>query len=365
MTSVRKSPNMMSTTGRIPVMAAPSAMPVKPGSEIGVSMTRSVPNSSTRPFSTLKGVPASATPSPRMKTAGSRRISSASASLTAWPMVSWRRPSAGPLSVDILGDLRRVGEGGFQPERDARCHLGPDLLVERLQLVGAGGSALCQARGQQRDRVPVAKPGILLLPGSVVRAVDVAHVVAAVAVGVAEQKARSLTGPRPLDRSGRGCVHRHHVLAVDLGRLDAERPGARGQVARRRLQIVGVLVVEVVLADVDHRQAPERSHVHRLVEQALTKCPIAEEADGHLIGAAPPGRHRGAGRDAPATADDRVGAQVAPLLVGDVHRTALAPAVAGLLAKQIREHPVYRRPLGQAVTVAAMGAGDVVVALSA
>ena len=52
-----KSPNMMSTTGRKPVMAAPTARPVKPASEIGVSMTRSLPNSSTRPFTTLNGVP--------------------------------------------------------------------------------------------------------------------------------------------------------------------------------------------------------------------------------------------------------------------------------------------------------------------
>ena len=36
----QKSPNMMSTTGRSPVIAAPTPMPVNPGSEIGVSITR-------------------------------------------------------------------------------------------------------------------------------------------------------------------------------------------------------------------------------------------------------------------------------------------------------------------------------------
>jgi len=40
-------------------------IPVKPASEIGVSITRSAPNSSTRPDSTLNGVPASATSSPK------------------------------------------------------------------------------------------------------------------------------------------------------------------------------------------------------------------------------------------------------------------------------------------------------------
>ena len=40
MVSPMKSPNMMSITGRMPVIAAPTAMPVKPASEIGVSSTR-------------------------------------------------------------------------------------------------------------------------------------------------------------------------------------------------------------------------------------------------------------------------------------------------------------------------------------
>ena len=57
MISVRKSPNMMSTTGRMPVIAAPSPSPVIPASEIGESMTRSGPNSSTSPARTLNGVP--------------------------------------------------------------------------------------------------------------------------------------------------------------------------------------------------------------------------------------------------------------------------------------------------------------------
>ena len=94
MTSVRKSPNMMSTTGRMPVIAAPSASPVNPGSEIGVSMIRSGPNSSTSPARTLNAVPASATSSPITNVVGSRRSSSRNASLTACPSVSSRVPTA-------------------------------------------------------------------------------------------------------------------------------------------------------------------------------------------------------------------------------------------------------------------------------
>ena len=83
MTKKRKSPNIKSTIGLEPVIAAPTAIPVKPGSDIGVSIIRLVPNSSTRPESILNGVPASATSSPRRKIVSSRRISSAIASLTA------------------------------------------------------------------------------------------------------------------------------------------------------------------------------------------------------------------------------------------------------------------------------------------
>ncbi len=76
---------MMSTIGRMPVIAAPTPRPVKPTSEIGVSMMRSGPNSSTSPFNTLNVVPASATSSPMRTTVGSRRISSAIASRMASP----------------------------------------------------------------------------------------------------------------------------------------------------------------------------------------------------------------------------------------------------------------------------------------
>jgi hypothetical protein len=41
---------MNSTIGRSPFIAAPTAMPVKPCSVIGVSITRFGPNSSSRPW---------------------------------------------------------------------------------------------------------------------------------------------------------------------------------------------------------------------------------------------------------------------------------------------------------------------------
>ena len=44
---------MYSTIGRSPFMAAPTAMPVKPSSAMGVSITRLAPNSSSMPLLTL------------------------------------------------------------------------------------------------------------------------------------------------------------------------------------------------------------------------------------------------------------------------------------------------------------------------
>src|SRR3989442_9053321 len=85
------------------------------------------------------------------------------------------------------------------------------------------------------------------------------------------------------------------------------------------------------------------------------------KARGDLAAAAHLRRERGPGRDTGRATHDGVGAEVAGLGIRDVHGAALAPAVARLLAQQLREHPVDRGALGQAVAVAAVGAGDEVV----
>src|SRR2546425_872446 len=69
----------------------------------------------------------------------------------------------------------------------------------------------------------------------------------------------------------------------------------------------------------------------------------------------------GAGRQRRAAADDRVRAQIAGVRIGDVHRSALAFAVAGLLAEQLGEHEIGYRAFREAVSVAAMRARDVVI----
>src|SRR5215831_6165152 len=75
--TAKKSLNMISATGRRPVMAAPMAAPRMACSLMGVSRTRCGPNSSSRPTVALNTPPAAATSSPRNTTRSSRRISCA------------------------------------------------------------------------------------------------------------------------------------------------------------------------------------------------------------------------------------------------------------------------------------------------
>src|SRR5688572_6002891 len=173
----RKSPNMMSTIGRIPVIAAPTPRPVKPASEIGVSMMRSLPNSSTRPFSTLNVVPASATSSPIRTIVGSRRISSAIASRMASPKLI-SRTAAAVSGIDVLVDLARVRIRRVDRELHGSVHFRDELLldgVERRLVQRALGE---HRLDEQLERIAFAHPLLFFRFRAVIRARDVADVMA-------------------------------------------------------------------------------------------------------------------------------------------------------------------------------------------
>src|SRR5580658_8419767 len=275
MVSVRKSPNMMSTTGRKPVIAAPTPTPVKPASDIGVSTTRSAPNSSTSPERTLNGVPASATSSPKMQTLESRRISSASASRTACANVSSRSGIDVFLHLVDAGIRRRNGE--FHRGFHLIARFGGDL-IER------GGIRLFLAQQPSREKfdgIAFGLPVLLFLLRAVVFAVDVADVMPTVTIGIGLQKCRTLARTRPLHQPLRDFIHCPHVLAIDRGSLDAERGGAAENSSGCGLRKMGVFVVEIVLADVDHGQLPELRQVHHFIQRSLTESAFAEKADGH------------------------------------------------------------------------------------
>src|SRR6266852_2946494 len=173
MVSVKKSPNMMSITGRIPVIAAPTPTPVNPASEIGVSITRSLPNSSTRPDKTLNGVPASATSSPRMHTRESRRISSANASRTACANVNSRLLfSAKTSGIHVL--LRLVHAGVRRGDRkvDRRLHFFSHFHFDLRENRRIGEILLHQPLPKQLDGIALGLPLLLFLFRAVILAID-------------------------------------------------------------------------------------------------------------------------------------------------------------------------------------------------
>src|SRR5260370_11419433 len=152
-----KSPNMISTTGRSPVIAAPTATPVNPASEIGVSTTRCAPNSSTRPERTLNGVPASATSSPMMHTRESRRISSASASRTACANVSSRS------GIDVLLHFAHAAIRRRNRELYGSFHDGANFFCSCVKRGNVGVALLDQPLRQNENRVPIGLPELLVL----------------------------------------------------------------------------------------------------------------------------------------------------------------------------------------------------------
>src|SRR5580704_10458372 len=279
MVRVMKSPNMMSTTGRIPVIAAPTATPVNPASEMGVSTTRAAPNSSTSPERTLKGVPASATSSPMIQTRASRRISSASASRTACANVSSRS------GIDMLLHFVNVRIGRGDGELYRGFHPGANLRGNSIEGCGVSIALFQQPLRQNRDGIAIRLPLQLFLLGAVVFAIDVADVMSAVTVGIALQESRPASGASAFYQPCRDFMNSAHVLPVNACGFDPEsgRPAKDG--ASRGFLIMRVLVVLIVFADVNHGQLPQLRQIHHFVERALAERAFSEEADGNAIGA--------------------------------------------------------------------------------
>src|SRR5262245_14863780 len=162
---------MMSTTGRKPVMAAPTAIPVNPGSEIGVSSTRSIPNSSTRPVRTLNTVPASAMSSPQIKTVESRRISSTIASRTASANVSSRVSG-----IDVLVHLIWSGVRRIDCELHRLIHFRFYFSVDLVEFRSVRQILRDQPVAEKLDGIALRLPGLFFLLRSIVFAVDVSNV---------------------------------------------------------------------------------------------------------------------------------------------------------------------------------------------
>src|SRR5690606_24416196 len=103
---------------------------------------------------------------------------------------------------------------------------------------------------------------------------------------------------------------------------------------------------------------PHRREVERLQRGALVAGAVTEEGDPDPAGALHLGGQRGAADQRRPTADDAVGAQHALAEVGDVHRAAFAAARPGAPAVDLGHHLPDVDAFGDAVPVAAVGAGD-------
>src|SRR4051812_17248738 len=257
---------MISTTGRMPAMAAPMPAPTIAISEIGVLRTRSGPNSSSSPCVTPIEPPISAMSSPMMNTSSSARMACTSVSRTASRYVS--------SGIDVLECVLGSGIGAVLRELDRRLdhvrHLGVKL---RVVLVGH-----LELRPQQLDRV--ARRAQLARLVAVAVDLRVADVVAAESHGVEVDEDRPVAAARVLERLVRGLVDGLDVLPVRLQRLHPERLRTLGEVADRRVLALGRrLRPVIVLEDEDGGNPPELGKVERLVERADVRRPVAEKRD--------------------------------------------------------------------------------------
>ena len=159
-----------------------------------------------------------------------------------------------------------------------------------------------------------------------------------------------------------GClVHQLDIGAVDDHAIEPESTSALveceiggGAIDPRAHAIL------VVDADENHRQRPQRRQVHALVEDALLHGAVAIEGDRDarlflaLVG------EGGSDRMRDAASDDGIGAEMAEAHVGDVHRSALAAAIAVGLAGDLRQHARRLGPARHEDAVAAMMGGEAV-----
>src|SRR5258706_11090839 len=181
---------MMPPPGRSPVIAAPPATPENPASEIGVSMTRDFPNSSTSPDKTLNGVPASATSSPIRHTVGSRRISSASASRTASPSDNSRTATSG---INVLLHFVQARILSLDRKFDRRINLNLGSRLNLIELRFVREFLPGEPIGKNFNGISFSHPGLFFGLAAILFAVHVADMMALIAVSVAQKKCRTFS----------------------------------------------------------------------------------------------------------------------------------------------------------------------------
>src|SRR5262249_26337025 len=193
----------------------------------------SLPNSSTRPESTLKGVPASATSSPMMQTFGSRRISSLSASRTAWAKVNSRSATSG---IDVLFHLIGSWIWSLHCEFHRFVHLSDQFSFDLLQLILLSDFVRRHPVRQILNRISFCLPALFFGLSPVIFAIDVDDMVTAVPVSVCQDESRAAAVASALSELTRDRIDRTHVLPVDFRRKKSERRRSCQDLSRGRLR---------------------------------------------------------------------------------------------------------------------------------
>ena len=129
-----------------------------------------------------------------MQTRESRRISSASASFTACVKCEFTLWHKDVQCIDILLHLIDAGIGRRDGELHSSFHLGASFIGDSIERGCVRVSLREQPLCVQLDGIALDLPLLLFLLGAVVFAIDVAHVMAAVTVGIDLQERRALAG---------------------------------------------------------------------------------------------------------------------------------------------------------------------------
>jgi hypothetical protein len=132
------------------------------------------------------------------------------------------RPGVSVLQENVIHQLVNRWRAGREGRGERDVHLGADLLVQGLELLGVHPALVNDALLRHLDRVAVGPDLLDVVAGPVGRA-RVGHRVAVVAVGVHLKDERAVAGAAVLDREVGARTHVQHVHAVDLELRGAER----------------------------------------------------------------------------------------------------------------------------------------------
>ena len=158
-----------------------------------------------------------------------------------------------------------------------------------------------------------------------------------------------------------GIINSQYVHAVHGYAGNIIGCGTNRQMLRVRHPMnIGGHTVLVIFQNVDHRQFPCRRHVQRLMEGPLVRRAVTEVRNGNGVVSPQFRCIRTAGCQRNSGADNAVCTQNAQVGVDHVHGAAPTVAISGFLTEQLCQHLVRAGALGNAVSVAAMGCGDVV-----